>query len=109
MLKDMGLSQSALEKLIHKSFELLGLQTYFTGGEKEVHAWTIRSGTKAPQAAGVIHNDFEKGFIKAEIYSYDELVKYGSEAEAKKHGCLRLEGKEYIVRDGDVIIFRFNV
>jgi GTP-binding protein YchF len=108
-MQDMGLSQSALEKLIHKSFDLLGLLTFFTGGDKEVHAWTIPQGTKAPQAAGTIHNDFEKGFIKAEIFSYDELVKYGSEAEAKKHGCLRLEGKDYIVKDGDVILFRFNI
>jgi GTP-binding protein YchF len=108
-MKDMGLSQSALEKLIHKSFDLMGLITFLTGGDKEVHAWTIPEGTKAPQAAGVIHDDFEKGFIKAEVYSYDELVKYGSEAEAKKHGCLRLEGKDYVVKDGDFIIFRFNV
>jgi hypothetical protein len=108
-MQDMGITQSALDKMIHKSFNLLGLITYLTGGEKEVHAWTIPEGTKAPQAAGAIHNDFEKGFIKAEVYTYDELVKYGSESEAKKHGCLRLEGKDYIVKDGDVIIFRFNV
>lgn len=108
-MQDMGLSESALEKLIQKSFSLLGMLTYFTGGEKEVHAWTIPQNSKAPQAAGAIHNDFEKGFIKAEIYSYEDLIKYGSEAEAKKHGCLRLEGKDYIVKDGDVILFRFNI
>ncbi len=108
-MQDMGLSESALDKMIRKSFELLGLITYFTGGDKEVHAWTVPQGTRAPQAAGAIHHDFEKGFIKAEIYSYDELVKYGSEAEAKKHGCLRVEGKEYVFKDGDVALFRFNI
>jgi len=108
-MQDMGLSQSALERLIQKSFNLLGMMTYFTGGEKEVHAWTIPQNSKAPQAAGAIHNDFEKGFIKAEIYSYEDLIEYGSEAEARKHGCLRIEGKDYIVKDGDVILFRFNI
>jgi ribosome-binding ATPase YchF (GTP1/OBG family) len=95
--------------MIRKSFSLLGLIMFFTGGEKEVHAWTIPQGSKAPKAAGAIHKDFEKGFIKVEIYSYDDLIKYGSEAEAKKHGTLRLEGKDYVFRDGDVAIFRFNV
>jgi len=95
--------------MIRKSFSLLGLITYFTGGPTEVRAWTIPNGTKAPQAAGVIHQDFEKGFIKAEIYTYDDLMKYGNEAEAKKHGCLRIEGKEYVFKDGDTVLFRFNV
>jgi ribosome-binding ATPase len=108
-MDDMGLSESALDKMIRKSFSLLGLITFFTGGPTEVRAWTIPNGTKAPQAAGVIHADFEKGFIKAEIYTYDDLMKYGNEAEAKKHGCLRIEGKEYIFKDGDTVLFRFNV
>lgn len=108
-MQDMGLSESALDKMIRKSYDLMGLITYLTGGETEVRAWTIRTGTKAPQAAGVIHQDFEKGFIKAEIYSYEDLIKYGSEAEAKKHGCLRIEGKDYVFQDGDCVLFRFNV
>jgi len=108
-MQDMGLSESALDKLIRKSYHLLGLITYFTGGETEVRAWTITRGTKAPQAAGVIHKDFEKGFIKAEIFSYEHLLEYRSEAEAKKHGCLRVEGKDYVFKDGDCVLFRFNV
>jgi len=108
-MEEMGLSESALDKMIRKSFSLLGLITFFTGGDKEVHAWTVPHGTKTPQAAGAIHHDFEKGFIKAEIFSWDKLVEYGSEAEAKKHGALRIEGKEYIVQDGDTIFFRFNI
>lgn len=108
-MQDMGLSESALDKLIRKSYALLGLITYFTGGEKEVRAWTITRGTKAPQAAGVIHKDFEKGFIKAEIFSYEHLLEHRSEAEAKKHGCLRVEGKDYVFQDGDCVLFRFNV
>ncbi|HET6872024.1 MAG TPA: DUF933 domain-containing protein, partial [Sporolactobacillaceae bacterium] len=87
----------------------LGLETYFTAGEKEVRAWTFRKGTKAPQAAGIIHTDFERGFIRAEVVSYDDLMEAGSLNKAKENGKLRLEGKEYIVRDGDVIHFRFNV
>ncbi len=108
-MEDMGLSESALDKMIRKSFSLLGLITFFTGGPTEVHAWIIPNGTKAPQAAGAIHQDFEKGFIKAEIYTYDDLMKYGNEAEAKKHGCLHIEGKEYVFKDGDTVLFRFNV
>ena len=108
-MQDLGLSESALDQMIRKSFDLLGLITYFTGGEKEVRAWTVHKGAKSPEAAGVIHKDFEKGFIKAEIYSYDKLIEYGSEAEAKKHGALRIEGKDYIFRDGDTVLFRFNV
>ncbi len=108
-MEEMGLPESALDKMIRKSFSLLGLITFLTGGDKEVHAWTIPRGTKAPQAAGAIHHDIEKGFIKAEIFSWEKLVEYGSEAEAKKHGALRIEGKEYIVQDGDTIFFRFNI
>jgi ribosome-binding ATPase YchF (GTP1/OBG family) len=108
-MKEMGLSESALDKMIRKSFSLLGLITFFTGNDKEVHAWTIPRGTKAQQAAGTIHHDFERGFIKAEIFSWEKLAEYGSEAEAKKHGALRIEGKEYIVQDGDTIFFRFNI
>jgi len=108
-MQDYGVTDSALDRLITKSYELLGLISYLTGGEKEVRAWTIHEGTKAPQAAGVIHKDFEKGFIKAEVIPYDKLAEVKSEAEAKKRGWMRLEGKEYIVKDGDVVIFRFNV
>jgi len=108
-MQDLGLSESALDQVIRKAFALLGLVTFFTGGEKEVHAWPIPKGAKAPQAAGTIHEDFEKGFIKAEVYYWEDLVKYGSEAEARKHGCLRLEGKDYEVREGDTILFRFNI
>jgi len=108
-MEDMGLSESARDKMIRKSFSLLGLITFFTGNDKEVHAWTVPRGTKAPQAAGAVHKDFEKGFIKAEVYSWDKLVEYGSESEAKKHGALRIEGKDYVVQDGDTIFFRFNI
>ncbi|MBU1319998.1 MAG: redox-regulated ATPase YchF [candidate division Zixibacteria bacterium] len=108
-MDDLGITGFALDRIVGKSYELLGLISYLTGGDKEVHAWTINRGTTAVKAAGVIHKDFEKGFIKAEIVAYDKLVEAGSEAEAKKHGWMRLEGKEYIVKDGDVIFFRFNV
>ena len=108
-LADMGLSEPGLNRLIRTGYELLGLLTYFTVGEKETRAWTIPRGTKAPQAAGVIHSDFERGFIRAEIISCDDLLACGSEAKAKEKGLLRLEGKEYVVRDGDCINFRFNV
>lgn len=108
-MKEMGLSESALDKMIRKSFSLLGLITFFTGSDKEVHAWTILRGTKAQHAAGAVHHDIERGFIKAEIFSWEKLVEYGSEAEAKKHGALRIEGKEYLVQDGDTIFFRFNI
>jgi ribosome-binding ATPase YchF (GTP1/OBG family) len=97
-----------VSNLIRASYALLGLQTYFTAGEKEVRAWTIKKGWKAPQAAGVIHTDFEKGFIKAEVVSYDDLVRLGSNAAAREAGKYRLEGKEYVFQDGDVALFRFN-
>ena len=88
---------------------MLGLRTYFTAGEKEVRAWTFHAGAKAPQAAGVIHTDFEKGFIKAEVYHYDDLVEFGTESKVKEAGKFRIEGKEYEVKDGDIVHFRFNV
>ncbi|MDZ7803945.1 redox-regulated ATPase YchF [Thiohalophilus sp.] len=108
-LGEMGLEEPGLNRVIRAGFELLGLQTYFTAGEKEVRAWTVPIGATAPQAAGVIHTDFQKGFIRAEVTSYDDFVKYNGEAGAKEAGRLRLEGKEYIVQDGDVMHFRFNV
>lgn len=108
-LKDLNMTEPGLNRVIRAGYELLGLQTYFTAGEKEVRAWTIEKGWRAPQAAGVIHTDFEKGFIKAEVYSYDDLMKYKSIQGIKDAGCMRLEGKEYIVKDGDVMLFRFNV
>lgn len=106
---DLGLSEPGLNKVIRAGYELLGLQTYFTAGVKEVRAWTIRKGATAPQAAGVIHTNFEKGFIRAEVISYDDFIRFGGEQGAKEAGKLRLEGKEYIVCDGDVMHFRFNV
>jgi len=108
-LKDLGLSESGVSKLIHAAYRLLNLSTYFTAGEKEVRAWTITKGMYAPQAAGVIHSDFEKGFIKAEVIRYDDFVQYGSEAACREAGKLSIEGKEYLVNDGDVMHFRFNV
>jgi GTP-binding protein YchF len=108
-LEDLGLSESGLEKLIKASYSLLGLISYLTAGEPEVRAWTIKKGTKAPQAAGKIHSDFERGFIRAEIVSYDDLMECGTYAAAKDKGLVRLEGKEYVVQDGDIILFRFNV
>lgn len=108
-LQDLGLSESGLDRLIKKSYALLGLISYLTAGEPEVRAWTIKRGTKAPQAAGKIHTDFEKGFIKAEVVSYNDLMECGSHAAAKEKGLVRLEGKEYVVQDGDIILFRFNV
>lgn len=107
--QELGISQSGLEKLVVASYDLLGLMSYLTAGEKEVRAWTIKKGTKAPQAAGKIHSDFEKGFIKAEVVSYSDLVEAGSFVKAKEKGKVRMEGKEYVVCDGDVILFRFNV
>jgi CheY-like chemotaxis protein len=107
-LKDLGVSDSGVSMLIKGTYNLLGLQTYFTAGEKEVRCWTIKKGFKAPQAAGVIHTDFEKGFIKAEIVSYDDLTRLGSTAAARDAGKYRLEGKEYVFQDGDVALFRFN-
>ena len=108
-LEELGLQESGLDRLIKQAYKLLGLITYFTAGVQEVRAWTIRRGYKAPQAAGVIHTDFEKGFIRAETVAYDDLVKYGSMNAAKEAGKVRLEGKEYVVNDGDVMHFRFNV
>ena len=108
-LEDLGLSESGLEKLIKASYRLLGLISYLTAGPKETKAWTIKNGTKAPQAAGKIHSDFERGFIRAEIVSYENLVECGSYNAAKDKGLVRSEGKEYVVQDGDVVLFRFNV
>lgn len=109
MLSEYGLSESGLDKLIHASYKLLGLMSFLTAGPDEVRAWTIKIGTKAPQAAGKIHTDIERGFIRAEIVSYDKLIECGSEAAAKEKGVFRLEGKDYIMQDGDVVNFRFNV
>lgn len=108
-MEEYGMKEPALNRLIRSAYKLLNLQTYFTAGVQEVRAWTIHEGWKAPQAASVIHTDFEKGFIKAEVISYDDFVKYGSEAAAREVGRLRIEGKEYLVKDGDVMHFRFNV
>ncbi len=108
-LTDMGLQEPGLDRLIRAGYELLGLQTYFTAGEKEVRAWTIHRGNTAPQAAGVIHTDFEKGFIRAEVIAFDDYIAQKGEQGAKEAGKMRLEGKEYIVKDGDVMHFRFNV
>jgi len=108
-LEDLGLEESGLDKLIKASYRLLGLISFLTAGPKETRAWTITAGTKAPQAAGKIHSDFERGFIRAEIVNYDDLVKCGSYNAAREKGLVRLEGKDYIVQDGDVILFRFNV
>ena len=108
-LEDLGLSESGLDKLIKASYSLLGLISYLTSGEDETRAWTIKKGTKAPQAAGKIHSDFERGFIRAEVVNYQDLLDCGSIAAAKEKGLVGLEGKEYVVKDGDVILFRFNV
>ena len=108
-LEDLGLTESGLEKLIAASYRLLGLMSFLTAGEDETRAWTIKVGTKAPQAAGKIHTDFERGFIKAEVVNYQDLLDCGSYAGAREKGLVRMEGKDYIVRDGDVILFRFNV
>ncbi|HEY0731687.1 MAG TPA: redox-regulated ATPase YchF [Chitinophagaceae bacterium] len=108
-MEEYGMKEPALDRLIKSAYKLLNLNTYFTAGVQEVRAWTIHEGWKAPQAASVIHTDFEKGFIKAEVISYDDFVKYGSEAAARDAGRLRIEGKEYVVKDGDVMHFRFNV
>jgi hypothetical protein len=107
-LEAMGMEEPGLSRVIRAGYDLLDLQTYFTAGETEVRAWTISKGWKAPQAAGVIHSDFEKGFIRAEVYHYDDLMKYHSEAAIRNAGALKLEGKEYIVRDGDILHFRFS-
>jgi GTP-binding protein YchF len=108
-LDDLGLEEPGAAKLIRKAYQLLKLQTYFTAGEKEVRAWTINIGSTAPQAAGVIHTDFEKGFIRAEVISYEDYVTFKTEAKAREAGRMRVEGKEYSVIDGDVMHFRFNV
>lgn len=108
-LEDLGLKESGLEKLVRASYRLLGLMSFLTAGEDETRAWTIRLGTKAPQAAGKIHTDFERGFIKAEVVNYQDLLDCGSYAGAREKGLVRMEGKDYVVRDGDVILFRFNV
>jgi len=108
-LAELGIEESGLDQIIHKGFDKLGLMSYFTAGVKEVRAWTIRKNTTAPKAAAVIHNDFEKGFIRAEVIAYEDFVEFGGEAKAKDAGKMRLEGKEYIVNDGDIMHFRFNV
>ncbi len=108
-LAGMGLKESGLDRLIRAGYDLLGLITYFTAGEKEVRAWTITKGTKAPQAAGKIHTDFERGFIRAEVFHYDDLMRLGTEQAVKAGGLLRSEGKDYVVKDGDIMLFRFNV
>jgi ribosome-binding ATPase YchF (GTP1/OBG family) len=109
MLNSIGVEESGLDKLIKASYDLLGLISYLTSGEDETRAWTIKKGTKAPQAAGKIHTDFERGFIRAEVVAYKDLVDNGSMVAAKEKGLVRSEGKEYVVQDGDVILFRFNV
>ena len=108
-LQEMGLEEPGLNRLIRAGYDLLGLQTYFTAGVKEVRAWTIHKGDTAPQAAGVIHTDFERGFIRAQVIAYDDFVALGGEAKAKEAGKMRAEGKEYVVQDGDVVHFLFNV
>jgi hypothetical protein len=108
-LHDIGMEEPGLARVIRAGYVLLGLQTYFTAGPKEVRAWTIPSGATAPQAAGVIHTDFERGFIRAEVIPYEDFVAHRGEVGAKEAGRMRLEGKEYVVRDGDVVHFRFNV
>jgi ribosome-binding ATPase YchF (GTP1/OBG family) len=105
----MGMTEPGLARVIRAAYALLGLQTFFTAGPKEVRAWTVRKGATAPQAAGVIHTDFERGFIRAETIAFDDYVKYKGEAGAKEAGRMRLEGKDYVVQDGDVMHFRFNV
>ena len=108
-LEDLGAKESGLDKLIRASYSLLGLMSFLTAGEPEVRAWTIKNGTKAPQAAGKIHSDIERGFIRAEVVSYDDLIKYGSVNAVKEKGLMRSEGKEYVMKDGDVVLFRFDV
>jgi hypothetical protein len=108
-LTDLGLDEPGLAKLARAAYSLLGLETFFTAGPKEIRAWTMKSGIKAPQAAGVIHTDFERGFIRAEVYRIDDLERLGSEAAMRAAGKIRIEGKDYTVVDGDVVLFRFNV
>ena len=108
-LADLGLDSSGLDRLINECYSLLGLISFLTAGKQEVRAWTIKKGTKAPGAAGKIHTDFERGFIRAEVIAYDDLIEQGSMAAAKEKGLVRSEGKEYVMKDGDVVLFRFNV
>jgi ribosome-binding ATPase YchF (GTP1/OBG family) len=108
-LDELGLEEPGVNRLIRQAYHLLNLQTYFTAGVKEVRAWTIRKGMTAPQAAGVIHSDFEKGFIRAEVMKYNDFITYGSESAVKEAGKFKVEGKEYVVEDGDIMHFRFNV
>ena len=108
-LDDLGVAESGLDRLVKASYTLLGLISYLTSGEDECRAWTITKGTKAPQAAGKIHSDFERGFIRAEVVNYQDLLDCGTYAKAKEKGLVGLEGKDYVVKDGDVILFRFNV
>jgi hypothetical protein len=108
-LEDLGMDESGLDRLIKASYSLLGLISYLTAGEPEVRAWTIKKGTKAPQAAGKIHSDFERGFIRAEVVHFDDLMECGTMAAAKEKGLVRSEGKEYVMKDGDIVLFRFNV
>lgn len=108
-LEELGVKETGLDQIVKTAYDMLGLRTFFTVGEPEVRAWTFLEGMKAPQCAGIIHTDFERGFIKAEIYSYEDLMKYGSELAVKEAGRLRIEGKEYVVQDGDIVFFRFNV
>ncbi len=108
-LPSLGVESSGVDRLIKSAYRLLGLMSFLTAGEKEVRAWTIPHGTRAPQAAGTIHSDIERGFIRAEIVSYDDLIRAGSNAAAREQGLLRLEGKEYVMQEGDVVHFRFNV
>ena len=108
-LEEVGLEESGVSRLIRSAYALLNLETYFTAGVQEVRAWTYEKGWKAPQCAGVIHTDFEKGFIRAEVIKYDDFINYGSEAAVKEAGKLSVEGKEYVVQDGDIMHFRFNV
>ena len=108
-LKELGINESGLDKLIKATYHLLGLATYFTAGSDEVRAWTFKRGMKAPSCAGLIHTDFERGFIRAEVMSYEDLEKLGSEKAVKEAGKMRLEGKDYLMQDGDICNFRFNV
>ena len=108
-LDDLGIAESGLDRLIKASYALLGLISFLTSGEDECRAWTIKQGTKAPQAAGKIHSDFERGFIRAEVVAFEDLVKCGDLVHAKEKGLVRSEGKEYVMQDGDVVLFRFNV
>ena len=108
-MREYGISEPSLSRLIRLSYDLLGLQSFFTAGEKEVHAWTLRKGSNAREAAGVIHTDMEKGIIRAEVVSFEDIITYGSTAEARAKGRLRVEGKNYIVQDGDILEIRFNI